>query len=492
MWMPKYQHVLALNPYFGYVADTRVLFPPTGLEYIAAALRDHVGRVTLLDLGYEKACRDPRALSALIRRDVDLLCITLGWRSRFEKACDLVSQLPDEVTTVVGGHQATLDVEHLFERCPNIDLVVRGEGEEVIRQVVTGVPWEEIRGLSYRRNGQIVHNENQTLPDLAHVAYPDRSLRRHEYYSAYGGLRLTRHTFDTVLTARGCPFHCKFCTFSLNPLGQKREYTERPVESVLEELKTITADVVLFSDDNFATNPKRAEQLCDLILAHGIRKTFVVQARVDIARHRRLLDKAWQAGFRVFLIGIESPHDRILTQLQKGITQQQVREAFTVLRQYPFHLHGYFIYGNVSETEQEMLYIPEFAREIGLDSISFQKLRIEKFSPLKELVETTPGYYYEGAGGQVFSDRYGPRELKRIRNRIRARFYTAPQLLRIARKARRIGLVSRRDVAGLTLRLPLLTYKLLKRRVQKRRKRRPTAGVRPPARDERSKVAARP
>ncbi len=472
-----YEHVLALNPYFGYAADARGLFPPTGLEYIVAAMKPLVGEVTLLDLAYERPYRNPATLSTFIRRDVDLLCITMGWRSRFDRVCDFVAQLPDEVTTVVGGYEATQEVERLFDRCPNIDMVVRGEGEEIIKQIVTGVPWEDIQGLSYRRDGRIVHNANPVLPDLARVAYPDRSLRRHDYYGAYDSIRLTRHTFDTVLTARGCPFKCKFCTFSVNPLGQKREYTERPVESVIEELKTIRADVVLFSDDNFAVNPGRAERLCDLIIEQGIRKTFVVQARVDIARHQRLLDKAWQAGFKVFLIGIESPHDRILEQLQKGITRRQVREALAVLTQYDFHLHGYFIYGNVGETEEEMLYIPRFAREIGLDSISFQKLRIEKFSPLKELVESTPGYYYERIGGHVFSDRFGPRELKRIRNRIRRRFYTPGQLLRIARKARRIGLVDARDIASLSLRLPLLICSMVKRRIQKRRKRRPAAPV---------------
>ena len=302
---------------------------------------------------------------------------------------------------------------------------MRGEGEEIIKQVVTGVPFEEIRGLSYRRDGRIVHNENQVLPDLEHIAFPDRSLRRHEYFWGRDDVRFSRATFDTVLTTRGCPFKCKFCTFSLNPLGQKREYTERPVESVIEELKTITADIVLFSDDNFFTNPQRSEQLCDLIIESNIRKTFIVQARIDIAKHRRS-SKRRKAGFRIFLIGIESPHDRILEQLQKGITQQQVRDAFAVLTQYNFFLHGYFIYGNIGETEEEMLYIPKFAKEIKLDSISFQKLRVEKFSPLKEVVESTPGYYYKHIGGPVYSDRYGPKELKHIRNRIRSEFYNVP------------------------------------------------------------------
>jgi len=234
---------------------------------------------------------------------------------------------------------------------------------------------------------------------------------------------------------------------------------------------------VLFSDDNMFTNPRRAEQLCDSIIENGIQKIFVVQARIDVARHRRLLDKAWQAGFRVFLIGVESPHDRILTQLQKGITQKQIREAFAVLTQYDFYLHGYFIYGNIGETEEEMLYIPTFAREIGLDSISFQKLRIEKFSPLKELVESTPGYYYSRVGGPVYSDRYGRKELKRIRNRIRSTFYTVPQLLRIAAKARRIGLLSGRDVAVALAKLPLIAMKRMTVRVEKRKSGRRTPAV---------------
>jgi radical SAM superfamily enzyme YgiQ (UPF0313 family) len=223
---------------------------------------------------------------------------------------------------------------------------------------------------------------------------------------------------------------------------------------------------VLFSDDNFFTNPKRSEQLCDLIIENKIKKIFVVQARIDVARHRRVLDKAEEAGFRVFLIGIESPHDRILKQFDKGITQQEVRDAFAVLAQYNFYLHGYFIYGNIGETEEEMLTIPKFAKEIKLDSITFQKLRIERFSPLKEVVEETPGYYYNRIGGSVYSDRYGRKELKRIRNRIRSEFYDLSQVMHVIRKARRIGLVSGRDLTNIFLRLPLL---LARRKTRKKR-----------------------
>jgi anaerobic magnesium-protoporphyrin IX monomethyl ester cyclase len=467
----KYKHALALNPYFGEGTSTMGIFPPTGLEYIAASMKDLVGKVTLLDLRHEKDYQDFKKLNEFIRAEIDLVCISIRWETKFKKICDFVSGLPSEVTTIVGGYKATQEVEYLFERCPNIDMVGRGEGEEIIQQIITGVPYKDILGLSYRENERIIHNENHPLPDITRIAFPDRSLRRHDYYITQQGVRLSKHTFDTILSTRGCPFKCKFCTFSLNPLGQKRSYTERPVESVIEELKTITADIVLFGDDNFFTNPKRSEQLCELIIENNIRKTFIVQARIDIAKHPNILEKAEKAGFKIFLIGIESPHDRILEQLQKGITQQQVRDAFAVLTRYNFFLHGYFIYGNIGETEEEMRYIPKFAKEIKLDSISFQKLRIEKFSPLKEVVESTSGYYYKRVGGPVFSERYGPTELKRIRNRIRSAFYNLPQILHIAGKAWRIGLFRWGDLAVALPNLPRLLYRLARHKRLKKKRR---------------------
>jgi anaerobic magnesium-protoporphyrin IX monomethyl ester cyclase len=473
--MIKYNHVLALNPYCGDSTTVMGFFPPTGLEYIAASMKGVVGKVTLFDLQYEGAFQDPKALSKFIRNEIDLLCVSIVWSSQFEKICDFIAQLPPEVCTIVGGYKATEEVEYLFDRCPNIDMIVRGEGEDIIKEIVTGVPYEDIRGLSYRENGGIVHNENHQLPDVTRIPFPDRSMRRHDYCLTQHGVSFGSLTFDTIMTARGCPFKCKFCTFSLNPLGQKRSYTERSIESVVEELKTITADVVLISDDNFFTNQKRSEELCDLIIENKIKKIFVAQTRIDVARHRRLLDKAEKAGFKVFLIGIESPHDRILKQLQKGITQQRTRDAFAVLKQYDFFLHGYFIYGNIGETEEEMLYIPKFAKELKLDSISFQKLRIERFSPLKEVVEQTPGYYFQRIGGAVYSEEFGRKELKQIRNRIRSEFYDLPQIIHIIRKVHRIGFFNGRDAMNALLTLPLYLYGLARRK-KRRRKRSGRAG----------------
>jgi len=188
----KYQHVLALNPYFGEGTATMGIFPPTGLEYIAANMKDLAGKVTLLDLRNEKDFQDPKKLSEFIRAEIDLLCISIRWETKFKNICDFVSQLPPEVTTIVGGYKAAQEVDYLFERCQNIDMLVRGEGEDIIQQIVKGVPYKDILGLSYRENGHIVHNEIHPLPDITRIKFPDRSLRRHNYYITEQDVRLSK------------------------------------------------------------------------------------------------------------------------------------------------------------------------------------------------------------------------------------------------------------------------------------------------------------
>lgn len=117
-----------------------------------------------------------------------------------------------------------------------------------------------------------------------------------------------------------------------------------------------------------------------------------------------------------------------------------------------------------------MCYIAQFARELKLDSISFQKLRIEKFSPLKEVVENTPGYHYKGEGGAVYSDTHDLKDLRRIRNRIRGKFYTVGQLAWITRKVFRIGLLKKSEAASLLPRLPLLLFRVARRQLEKKKR----------------------
>jgi magnesium-protoporphyrin IX monomethyl ester (oxidative) cyclase len=407
-----------------------MLFPPTGLEYVATSAKGLVDKITLLDLRYERDLSDTEKLLAFISSQIDILCVSVGWDRQFDEICQMLNRVPDNIPLVVGGYKATEMVEELFKKCPTIDIIVRGEGEETIKEILKGSSLKDISGISYRESSLIVHNANRPFPDVDTLVPPDRSLRHNEYSFALNGIKVADISFDSVLSARGCVFNCKFCTFSLNPLGQKRNYAARSVNSVINEIQGLKAGVILLSDDDFFADPKRSEEICDLIIERKIKKRFIAQTRLDIAKHPKLLEKMVKAGFKALLIGIESPHNWILKQLNKGFNQEVIRKSFVVLKRYPIYYNGYFIYGNIGETEKEMLYIPQFAKEIGVDSITCNKLRIEKFSPLRELAEKTSGYHVTERG-ELYSDTYSHSALKKIGRRIKFSFYTPSRLVKI-------------------------------------------------------------
>lgn len=465
----KYKHALFLNPYIENTSTTAMsMFPPTGLEYIATSAKDLVDKLTLLDLRHEKELCDPAKLVDFIQKEIDIICVTISWNRYFEEICQLLNLMPENISLVVGGYKATERVEEIFNNCPKVDIIVRGEGEETIKDIMKDLPLESILGISYRKDGKVIHNKNRPLPDVNAIEAPDRSLRHGKYYIRANGIRVINATFDTILSSRGCPFNCKFCTFSLNPLGQKRTYAARNVESVIKEIEGISAGIILFSDDNFFTEPKRAEEICDLIIARGIKKRFVVQARIDIARHPKLLEKITRAGFKMLLLGIESPHDYILESFNKGFDRGMIRKYLSVLTKYPIFYHGNYIYGNIGETEEEMLYISKFSHEIGLDAVAFSKLRVNKYSPLKEVVEKTPGYHVTEKG-ELYSDKYSHAVLKKIHRKLKFAFYTPITLLKIAWKFARVGFFNFREIISFIIISPVLLVGVIAREVHKNR-----------------------
>jgi len=175
-----------------------------------------------------------------------------------------------------------------------------------------------------------------------------------------------------------------------------------------------------------------------------------------------------KAGFKILLIGIESPHDHILAELNKGFDSDTIKKCFAELKKYPIYYHGYFIYGNIGETEEEMLCISKFAKEINLDSITFQKLRIEKFSPLKRIAEETPGYHVTERG-ELYSDTYSHAALKKIGRKIKFSFYTPFRLLKILKKFLVIRFFSFSEAISFLGVTPRLLKSTIAREMQKKR-----------------------
>lgn len=423
----KFKNALCLYPYKQELKTVGFL-PPIGLEYIASAIENMVDKVAVIDLRYEK-----EQLSSFINKDTDLVLISYNWGIEETFVKDTINSIPENITIVVGGRYATENVDELFERIPRINGIVRGDGESIAREIVQKGLSSEIDGLSFRQNGEIVHNRNRMLEPVPEIFYPNRTLRRYKYMVTIDeydmGIQI-----DMMLGSRGCPYNCKFCDFKFNPLGEKRKWSSRTPESVIDELKTIEAGVVGFADDIFTANMDWVDRLCDLILKEGIKKKYVINARLEIAERPDVLAKMYRAGFMVFLLGIESAHDKTLASMNKGFTVAKVREYFEVLRKFNFFYHCYFIIGNIGESKEEMFDIIDFSHELGVDTLGLSILRATKFSPLRDMLKDFGTYHIEEGSGKVYSDSLSVDDLQQIRRDVNISFFTTAVILKLLKK----------------------------------------------------------
>jgi radical SAM superfamily enzyme YgiQ (UPF0313 family) len=448
-----FRHVLCVSPYRRKRSST-TSFPPIGLEYVAAALRPYAERIDLVNFWHE---RRPSARSFL-RPQTDLICYSVNWRRDLDFVRDDINSLPPGVMTILGGRTATQNPRSWLEACPNVDAVVCGDGEQAIAEIAEGRPWSEVAGLTYRRDsGLLAHNPPRANAPLSEDLMPARELRRHPYYLTTKGVS-TGIKIDMVAGSRGCPFNCRFCSFSINPWGVKRAWTARSPESIVREIEQIDADLIFFVDDVFTHRPDRVAEICDLLIAKRIRKHYIVNARLEIAKRPDVIRKMEQAGFLALLIGVESTQDETLKSMGKGFTVEQVRRRFEVLRKSKMIINAYFIVGNIGETEEQMLSTASFARSIGVDLIHVSRLRNEPYSGLRELVEQTPGYHISERGF-AYSDDYSSQHIADLRKRIDRAFHTPMHVAGVVLKLLRV--LRWRVIAKAALTIPVFLATLI-------------------------------
>ena len=427
-----FHHVLCVYPY-PWTRSSKTSFPPLGLEYVAAALRPHAERIELVNFRHE---RTP-STRPFLRPETDLVCYSINWRTDLEIIRDDINALPPGVMTILGGRTATEDPRYWLEACPGVDAVVCGDGEQAIDEIARGRPWPEIAGLAHRGpDGQVVFNPPRANVPQDDELMPARELRRHAYYLTSKGVS-TGIKVDQIAGSRGCPFHCKFCNFSINPWGVKRCWSPRSPRSIVREIEQMDGDIILFVDDVFTYDPERVAAICDLLIAKRIRKHYIVNARLEIAKRPDVLAKMKEAGFIALQIGVESTQDATLKSMGKGFTVEQIRQRFQALRKSKMIVSAYFIVGNIGETEEQMLSTSSFARSLGVDLIHVSRLRNEPYSGLKELIAQTPGYHID-AEGFVYSDLYSADHIAEMRKRIDGRFYSPLHVAHVAIKMMRL------------------------------------------------------
>jgi hopanoid biosynthesis associated radical SAM protein HpnJ len=274
---------------------------------------------------------------------------------------------PETMIGLVGAHAAVLPAETL-KASAAIDWVGRKEFDYTCAEVAAGRPLAEVAGLSFRRDGRIVHNrERELIADMDALPWVvdvyKRDLQIEKYFIGY-----LLHPYLSLYTGRGCPAQCTFCLWPQTIGGHK--YRVRSPQNVADEMaaaKRLFPQVqeFFFDDDTFTANLPRAREIARKLQPLGL--TWSCNSRANVGYDTLKLMK--DCGLRLLLVGYESGSEEILQRAKKGVTLDEMRAFTRACRDLGIVIHGTFILGLPVETRETIEQTIRFAQELDVFSI---------------------------------------------------------------------------------------------------------------------------
>ncbi len=276
------------------------------------------------------------------------------------------------ILVVVGGAHVTFQDEQVLRDCPEIDVVVRGEGEVTMNALLEknneGHSNYSVAGTTSRRNGTIVRSPNrQYISDLDIIPFPAYDLLGLHQYFPKGD------RFAPMITSRGCPYQCTFCSSSR--ITGKR-WRGRSPANVVKEIQFLRNRYgvrdVTFIDDLFTFDHQRVADICELINGEADGITWTCSTRADImSRHPDMASWLKKAGCHTIYIGAESGSQRILNVIKKGIRLSQIVKSVKIAKKVGLEVVLSFILGIPGETEEDMRSTIDFACRLDPDFAQF-------------------------------------------------------------------------------------------------------------------------
>jgi radical SAM superfamily enzyme YgiQ (UPF0313 family) len=419
------------------------LYPPMGLLYIASYARKMHGarvQIEILDAQVEKMnYKQIRQYLADKKPDVvGISCMTFLLIDAL-KVAQTAKEVNPQIHVIIGGTHPSIYPEEMLSQS-EIDMIVRGEGEYVFSEFLaafeSGKSYAGIKGLGYKENGKnILNPSREFIEDLDRLPFPDRDFLPYKKY--YNVLGKGREVMTGLLTSRGCPFNCIFCTPKDGKICRMRS-----PENVVREIEECYAKGITdfdIIDDTFIINKKRTIAIADLIIKRGLKITMDVRSRVDTV-NQEVLDKIAQAGCTRIRFGVESGDPEILKNLRKGITIEQAREAYKMAKKAGLITFAYFMLGSPGETETEIKSSIKLAKELNPDFVQFlittpfpstdlYKLGREKGILKGDYWRKFSSHPYEDFQTQWWTEYFSPEELQKWQRKAHLKFYYRPGYL---------------------------------------------------------------
>lgn len=391
--------ILLVHPYITSDSPHGILTEPLGLICLASYLSEHsehnVEILDLFALGFNKIekigplyrkglSNSDRIISLISEYNPDVIGITCNFTACAPDTFEIAKLIKDNfrVILVLGGAHATIESENILKNNQAVDIVVKGEGEvtlkELLEAIEQGRNFEFIEGISYKnRNGEIKSNPKRKLiGDLDCLPLPDRKKLAMEVYLKTNRMALPfakRQPIVSIMTSRGCPYDCVFCS---TKVVWERRWRPRSPQKVIEEIEMLIRDYgikeVAIYDDQFMADKNRVQQICDLLIEKALNITLSIPAGTSVwLADEDLLKKMKKAGFYRLCFPIETGNEKTLKFIKKPVNLTKAKKTIELTNRIGIWTQGNFIIGFPYETKQEIQTTIDYAFQSGLDYAIF-------------------------------------------------------------------------------------------------------------------------
>ena len=335
--------------------------PPLGIAYIAAVLETDGVQVRIIDapaveMDYETIKKEVESYSPDI---VAVTSVTPTVNSALKVTQISKEACPNSII-VLGGYHPTFTYQELLKH-DYIDIIVLGEGEytmlELVQTIQKGGDLRKVRGIAsknYKTPARPV------IEDLDSIPFPARHLLPMEDYKIMN----MKFSIGTLISGRGCPYHCSFCASSAMH-GQKLRL--RSSESVVDEMEHLMddhkAEMIAFMDDTFTLNKKRVYDICDGIEERGLDNYWGCTARVDTISED-LLKRMMDAGCITLFLGVESADQQSLDMINKKVTINKIKKTFELTKRHGVRTIASVVLGMPGDTRKSIENTIQFVKNL--------------------------------------------------------------------------------------------------------------------------------
>ncbi len=364
-------------------------FPPIGIMSLSSVLKRAGHECVMFDQANPDTPNEV-IIEEINRRQPALVGLSFLSTTSYPYAKILARQIRTankRVKLAFGGVFVSLSAQLVKLQCPEVDFVCRGDGEQLILDLLERMDDpQEVGGLTWARDGRVIHNPNRPMErNLDQWPFPDRESLPLDFVESMPldvPAVLSMERFTTMQTSRGCPWPCVFCDIPIFNEGKWRSRSPQHVVDEFKHLQELGYGSVYFVDDHFLLQPKRIEAICKGLNDNDITIQWGCEGRVDsVAQH--LFPAMARAHCRTLMFGVESGSQKVLDRLKKEQTLAEVETAVANAKQAGIEIvHGFFVVGNPDETVEDMKATFDFASKLPLDTFGFNRLCVYRGTPL--------------------------------------------------------------------------------------------------------------